>query len=465
MGNKILIIDDERPILSSLTVLLAQHDIFDVDVLQDSRKAFKKIDDGDYRVLILDMSMPEVTGMDILRHVRERHPHMESVILTGVGDVEMAVEAMKLGAYDYLTKPVSQERLVFTMRRALERVQMRQELTALKSGLTRANLRHPEAFNQILTRSPRMISVLMKVEQIAPTNGSVLIWGESGTGKELVATAIHKLSTRASRPFVAVNAGVFAAELFASEFFGHNKGAFTGATETHKGFLEKADGGTLFLDEIGGLSHEIQVKLLRVLQEGEFFRVGSTVPLHADVRIIAATNKNLHNEIRAGTFRKDLFYRLNINSIQLPPLREREGDVTFLANHFLRVYSREHGKEVKAFSDAAIEALARYDYPGNVRELQNVVASALVLERSERLEKESLPSYLLDAVKKGLMVLPAAADGVDRSSMRSLEDVEKEHVARVLNACSGNRTHAARILGLSRAGLHLKLKKYGLDQA
>jgi len=465
MGNSILLIDDERPILSSLTVLFAQHDIFDVDVLQDSRQAFETIEQGDYRVLVLDMSMPEVSGMDILRYVRERHPHLETIILTGVGDVEMAVEAMKLGAFDYLTKPVSQERLIFTVQRALERVDMRRELTALRSGLSRGNLKHPEAFEKILTRSPAMISVLMRVEQIAPSRGTILIWGESGTGKELVAKSCHALSLRANEPFVAVNAGVFAAELFASEFFGHDKGAFTGATETRPGLVEKADGGTLFLDEIGELPLDVQVKLLRVLQEGEFFRVGSTTPRKADVRIIAATNKDLHQEIQKGTFRKDLFYRLNINSVQLPPLRQREGDVAHLAHRFLRRHARENGREVRDFTDAALEVLVRYDYPGNVRELENIIESAVILETADYLQRSSLPTYFLDAVKKGRRrsaEVEADHQPGDGAAYRTLDEVEKEHIRRVLDAAGGNRTRAAKILGVSRAGLHLKLKRFDL---
>ena len=465
MANSILLIDDERPILSSLTVLFAQHDIFDVDVLQDSRQAFETIDNGDYRVLVLDMSMPEVSGMDVLRHVRECHPHMETIILTGVGDVEMAVEAMKLGAFDYLTKPVSQERLIFTVQRAMERVDMRRELSALRSGLSRANLKHPAVFERILTRSPAMISVLMRLEQIAPTRGTVLILGESGTGKELVAQACHRLSNRAKDPFIAINAGVFAAELFASEFFGHDKGAFTGATETRPGFVEKADGGTLFLDEIGELPLDVQVKLLRVLQEGEFFRVGSTTARRADVRIIAATNKDLNQEIRKGTFRKDLFYRLNINSLKLPPLRQREGDVAHLAHSFLHRHARENGREVSDFTDAALEVLVRYDYPGNVRELENIIESAVILEGTDRLQRSSLPTYLLDAVKKGRRRSDEAEveqQPGDGAAYRTLDEVEREHVRRVLDAVSGNRTRAAKILGVSRAGLHLKLKRFDL---
>ncbi len=451
MSSPILLIDDERAILSSLTVLLAQNDYYDVDVLSESRLAPDRLDQGAYDLLVLDMSMPEVSGMDILRYTREHHPHLEVIILTGLGDVELAVEAMKLGAYDYLTKPASEERLIFTIRRALERVEMRRELDALRSGLERSSLQSPGAFSHILTRSPKMLSTLMKVEQIAPTSGTVLIWGESGTGKELVASAIHNLSKRADKPFVAVNAGVFAAE----------KGAFTGATEKRKGFLEEAAGGTLFLDEIGELPFDVQVKLLRVLQEGEFFRVGSTVPRKADVRILAATNKDLHSEIRKGTFRKDLFYRLNINSITLPPLREREGDVAYLAHHFLRRCSQENDKEVQSFTDPALELLVRYDFPGNVRELMNVVHSAVVFERSDQVQVESLPSYLLKATRRERPVVEPASS-LDSGVLRTLQEVEREHLAKVLRAVGNNRTRAARVLGLSRAGLHNKIKRFGL---
>jgi DNA-binding NtrC family response regulator len=462
MVNPILIIDDERPILNSLMVTLAQHEIDDVDTLQDSRQAFQRIADGKYKLLLLDMDMPEVTGLDILRHVREHHPDIECIILTGVGDVQMAVDAMKLGAFDYLTKPASQDRLVFTIRRALEKVQMKEELTALRSGLTRQSLKSQSAFEEILTRSAAMISVLVRVEQMAPTRAPVLIWGESGTGKELVAQAIHNLSRRANRKFVAVNAGVFAAELFASEFFGYAKGAFTGAHKNHPGFLEDAHGGTLFLDEIGELPLEVQVKLLRVLQEGEFFRVGSTEKRKADVRIVAATNKDLHQEIRKGTFRKDLFYRLNINTVQLPPLWQREGDVAYLAHHFLRQAAAENERDVVAIADPALDVMLRYDYPGNVRELKNIIEGAVIVEQTEVLTLESLPPYLLDAARSMKPAKSPVSSGasVPETAGATLAQVEEAHIMRVLEKTGGNKTHAARVLGLSRAGLHLKLKKF-----
>ncbi len=301
-----------------------------------------------------------------------------------------------------------------------------------------------------------MLKIFHFVEKFADTDNSVLIWGESGTGKEYIARAIHELSPRRQKKFVAVNAGAFANELFASEFFGHARGSFTGAVKDKKGFIEEADGGTLFLDEIGELTLPIQVKLLRVLQEEEFYKIGSTQNIKADVRIIAATNKNLFDEIKRGNFRKDLFFRLNINSINLPPLRERHGDIPLLAHHFLKIFSERYEKKVEKIAPALMNLLKGYSFPGNIRELMNIINSALIVESGSELQKKSLPNYFLENTK-------AQVDTYKGGPLPSLQEVEKQHIRKVLGHTKNNKTQAAKILGISRVNLISKIKKYQLE--
>ncbi len=328
--------------------------------------------------------------MDILKWVRDHHQDLEVVVLTGVGDVEMVEEAMKLGAYDYLTKPASEERLVFTIRRALERVEMRRELTALRSGLERSSLGHPGAFSRILTRSPKMLSMLMKVEQIAPTEGTVLMWGEGGTGKGLVARSIHDLSKRSEGPFVAVNAGVVAAELFAREFFGHEEGAFTGARARRLGKVEAGSGGTLLLDEVGRLPIPVQAKVVGLLENGTFERHGGDEVLESNVRLIASTAQDLQELVTEGVFREDLSLLLGRLHLELPPLRERDDDIPQLVTHFAQEMALHMGIEAPRLSSEADEVLRTYRWPGNVRELQSVVQRAVANCRGSVVQRDDL---------------------------------------------------------------------------
>ncbi|OPY72184.1 MAG: Transcriptional regulatory protein ZraR [Syntrophorhabdus sp. PtaU1.Bin058] len=453
--DKILVIDDDQAVLNYLNIFLLQAGTFDVTTLANSTRAYSMLKDGAYDLLILDMDMPDVTGIDILKKIHEEGIDVETIVLTGVEDISLAVAAMKLGALEYLTKPVDNDRLLNLMHMALEQ---RRTSRNVESELTAAaNLRFKEAFKEIVTQDGKMSEVFSIVEKMALTDNSVLIWGESGTGKELIARAIHRISKRNGQRFVAVNAGAFANELFASEFFGHNQGAFTGATSNKRGFLEEADRGTLFLDEIGELGLPIQVKLLRVLQEGEFFRLGSTKNLKVDVRIIAATNKNLHEEMKKGNFRKDLFYRLNINSVYLPPLREREGDIPLLSYHFLRRFCQTNNKKIEKISEGAMKSLTRYDYPGNVRELMNIINSAVIVESTSELRKKSLPSYFLESAGSGDY-------GPTDTSLKTLEEVENDHIRKVLSYTGGNKTKAAQILGISRISLISKAKKQKTEQ-
>lgn len=452
--DKILVIDDDQAVLNYLNIFLLQAGTFEVTTLSDSTKAYDALKSGAYDLLLLDMDMPEVTGLDILKKIHEEDIDIQTIVLTGVEDIELAVSAMKLGALEYLTKPVDVDRLLNLMRGALEQRRLSKDIESESKAA--ANLRFKEAFKEIITQDHKMNEIFSMVEKMALTDNSVLIWGESGTGKELIARAIHKISKRSGQRFVAVNAGAFANELFASEFFGYNQGAFTGATSNKRGFLEEADKGTLFLDEIGELALPTQVKLLRVLQEGEFFRLGSTKNQKVDVRIIAATNKNLQEEMRLGNFRKDLFYRLNINSVYLPPLRERKGDIPLLSYHFLRRFSQTNNKKIEKISEAAMKSLNQYDYPGNVRELMNIINSAVIVESTNELKKKSLPSYFLENIGFG-------DNETGEIDLKTLEEVENEHIRRVLKYTSGNKTKAAQILGISRISLISRIKKQEME--
>ena len=457
--NRILALDDDRAVMNYLQVFFMQSGKFEVKTSTDSTTAAALIEEFDPDLILLDIAMPDVTGIDILADLCEKPDKPEVIVLSGVEDIQLAVRAMKLGAYDYLTKPIDTEKLLITIDRALERRNLKSEIQKLRGHLDG----HDETpFARIVTRAPQMRQMFDQIQIIAPTDNPVLVWGESGTGKELLARSIHALSRRASTPFVAVNAGVFASELFASEFFGHAKGAFTGAVADTSGILAKSNQGTLFLDEIGELSLAIQVKLLRVLQDGEYFQVGSTRNRQVDVRIITATNKDLREEIDRGNFRSDLFYRLNVCSIFVPPLREREGDISFLAQYFVEKYARLHERKLNGISEDVLTLLQQYRYPGNVRELENIVNSAVLLENSHELTRNSLPQYFLKATLRARPRVAAGARG-DALAERSMSEVEREHIERVLRHTDGNRTAAAKILGVSRVTLISKIKEYKLE--
>lgn len=452
--NKILVIDDDQAVLNYLNIFLLQADMFDITTLSNSTRAYHELKNNKYDLLLLDMDMPDVTGLDILKMLHENSIDVATIVLTGVEDIALAVSAMKLGALEYLTKPVDTERLMNLIKSVLED---RNRQKVVEERYQPSDLKFRDAFKDIITQNEKMINVFSVVEKMAQTDSSILVWGESGTGKELIARAIHRISKRSKENFVAVNAGTFANELFTSEFFGYNQGAFTGATANKRGFLEEADKGTLFLDEIGELALPIQVKLLRVLQEGEFFRLGSTKNLKVDVRIVAATNKNLHEEIKKGNFRKDLFYRLNMNSVYLPPLRERKGDIPSLAYHFLAKFSELNGRKIDKIAEPAMKLLVSYDYPGNVRELMNIINSGVIIETTSELKKKSLPNYFLENTTH------IVDDGLADLRLKTLEDVEKDHIKKIIAFTGGNKTKAAQILGISRISLLSKVKKYKLE--
>ncbi len=459
--SKILVVDDDRSVLNYFKLLLTQQGRFELRLLNHSGDAFAVIDSGGFDVLLLDMDMPNVTGREILRYVREHHPELQVIVITGVVDVPLAVESMKMGAYDYLSKPVDGNVLVSTIDRALERSASRRAGSRLQEGTDARSinhavlrgLKHKDAFEGVITQARELLQVLATVEKIAGSDNSVLIWGESGTGKELIAKAIHRISPRRDREYLAVNGAEFAADLFSSEFFGHEKGAFTGAIQDKRGFFEKADGGTLFIDEVGELSAAVQAKLLRALQSGEFFRLGSTERRGADVRIIAATNKDLDLAVEEGSFRRDLYYRLNVNPVFVPPLRERRGDIPLLARHFLRTRTQKIGKPIDGISDEVMAFVSSYDFPGNVRELENLIAGAVVLECGPVLTMGSLPHNL---------VVTARTHALRKGDGRTLAAVEADQIRETLEHTGGNRTMAAQMLGVSRVGLLGKMKRYGI---
>ena len=451
--SKILAIDDNQAVLNFLKILILQKSKYGIEILQDSTQAYDFLKNNSYDVLILDMDMPNVTGLDILKFIGTNNINIKTIVLTGVEDIDLAISAMKLGTYDYMLKPVDENQLFKTIDAAIEQneIQKKKKLNLQKLSLD--FLEHKEIFKEIITNDENMLKIFHLVEMFAQTDNSILIWGESGTGKELIARAIHQISSRRDKKFIAVNAGNFAQELFSSEFFGYEKGAFTGAAKDKSGFLEEAEGGILFLDEIGELPLSIQVKLLRVLQEEEFYRLGSTKNLKANVRIIAATNKNLFDEITKGNFRKDLFFRLNINSISLPPLRDRKVDIELLSNYFLKIFNLKYGKNIEKISDSVIRCLKTYSFPGNIRELMNIINSGIIVESTNVLTKKSLPNYFMQFENAEISC---------EEIPQSLDEIERLQIIKVLEFTHNNHSKAAAILGISRVNLLSKIKKYNL---
>lgn len=443
---RVLVADDEASARSGLAALLRDEG-FDVWLAEDGYKALSRIQDEAPDVLITDLRMPGLDGIELLRRAREIDSKIIVVLVTAYADVETAVRAMQEGAEHYLTKPIQIDELVLVLNRALERRELREETTQL-----RARLKDNLSLDNIVGTSPAMQAVFDVIEQVAPTKVSVLITGESGTGKELVAQAIHENSPRVNAPFVKLHCAALAETILESELFGHEKGAFTGSIARREGRFKQADGGTLFLDEIGDISPSIQVKLLRFLQERTFERVGGNETLKVDVRIIAATNRDLTAEVAAGRFREDLYYRLNVVPIEMPPLRARPSDLLPLATHFLQRVSSDNGKRIEGFADDAIERIAAYRWPGNVRELENVIERAVVLCDGPKLTAKHLPAGV-GAVSRGTVRIPGSTMG----------EIERHAILTTLEACGGRTAQAAQMLDISVRKIQYKLHEYGIS--
>jgi two-component system response regulator PilR (NtrC family) len=450
--EKILVVDDEQSLREFLTILLRKEG-YEVAAADSVKAAAAALLGQDFDLVVTDLKLPDGSGLDVLRAARSGESAAEVVVITAFGTAESAVEAMKQGAYDYLTKPFKVEEIKITIRKALEKGALARENRALRRRL--------EAMEggEILGRSPRMQEVFRLLDRVAPTGVTVLIWGESGTGKELVARRLHALSGRPGH-FVPVNCSAIPEGLMESELFGHVKGSFTGASGDKTGLFEEAHRGTLFLDEVGELPLALQPKLLRAVQEGRVKRVGGNREVPVDVRIVSATNRDLHVEVKGGRFREDLYYRLNVVALEIPPLRERREDIPVLAQHFLKTYAGAFGRPLAGFSREVLETLERYEYPGNVRELENIIERAVALETGELLGLESLPSHLRGERPRIEGDLPPLEEVLDLQAV--LDAVERRYLEKAMAATAGNKTEAARLLGMSFRSLRYRLDKLGI---
>ena len=449
--ERILIVEDEKLIRWSIRSRLKEQG-YAVEEAEDGKQAFAALREDDYDLMLLDYRLPDTTGLEILERVRREAQELSVVMMTAYGTVENAVQAMKLGAFDYLTKPVNLDELVVIVQKALETTRLRREVHRLRS-----ERREFHGQVQLIGNSPAMQGVLDLIAKICNSQAAtVLLEGESGTGKNVVAKAIHYGSPRSERPFVNITCSALTETLLESELFGHERGAFTDAKSQKKGLLEVADEGTVFLDEIGEMGMAMQVKLLRFLEEKTFKRVGGIRDIHVDVRIIAASNRDLEQAIREGIFREDLFYRLQVIPIRLPPLREHREDIPLLVQHFLDHFNHEFRKNTKDVEPAVLDRLMGYDWPGNVRELRNVIERIMILENKERIELADLPSALVTGKKGGADSPP------EKLGNMTLDEMEKWAIGKALEQSSQNQVRAAKLLGVSRDTLRYRMKKFGL---
>jgi DNA-binding NtrC family response regulator len=444
----LLVVDDDDALRQTL-VRRFQRLEMTVTEAQSGAEALSRAKEARYDVALLDLHLPDMTGIDLLAKLKESQPELEALMLTAHGSIETAIQAMKQGAYDYLTKPFHLPELEIHIQKAFEKVRL-----ARREQQWVERLRYESPRYQLVGSSPDMRRVVQLIEKVAPTDATVLVRGASGTGKELVARALHFNSPRRDRPLVTINCAALQETLLESELFGHEKGAFTGAVATKAGLIEVAEGGTLFIDEIAEMAPGLQAKLLRVLENGHFRRVGSTQEVHADVRVVAATNRDLEQEQKAGRFREDLFYRINVVTIKLPLLRERVKDIPELVEHFLT--TRQIGPQRAQLDSQAMKVLCSYDWPGNVRELANVLERAQILAQDLVITVDDLPENLVEATPVG---------GVSDADPRLLSEVERRHVLAVLRQEKGNKVHAASILGISRRALYRLITKYGYSDS
>ena len=447
---KILIVDDEQIALRNLEHVMKKEG-YEVAGTQRGANALKLLEENIFDIVLTDLRMEKVDGMQILRRCRELYPDTEVIMITGYATIQSAIEAMKKGAYDYIAKPFKLDEVRKVVKEAVEKIRLKKENTQLREQIEKY-----QGKVKIITQDANIQRLLETSRQIATTDCNIIISGESGTGKELFAKYIHNNSKRAEGPFFAINCGAFTEELLSNELFGHEKGAFTGATVMKKGLIEMASQGTLFLDEITEMSPSMQVRLLRVIQEKEVLRLGATEPVKIDARFIAATNRDVKDAVKGGQFREDLFFRLNVVSLHIPPLSERRDDIPLLSYYFLKKYTTLMKKDVEEISEDVMSLLMNYDFPGNVRELENIIERGVALSNGNRIEVAHLPEDLKE--------LSIRTFRRKEGRIPSLEEQEEAYIKWVLKEAAGNKTLAAQILGIDRVSLWRKLKKYGLEE-
>lgn len=448
MTFSILIVDDEKNIREGLGKALEMEG-YEVLLAADGQEAFERIGEDEVDLVIADLKMPRMSGEELLERVVDTHPTIPVIILTGHGTIESAVNAMRAGAFDFMTKPVNLDRLGLLVKRALSTREL-----VLQHRQMQEELDKRRNYTNIIGTSSEMKRIFEKVQQVAPTKASVLITGESGVGKELIADAIHNFSGRKEKPFIKVHCAALSESLLESELFGHEKGAFTGAVSRKRGRFELSNGGSILLDEIGEISQSVQIKILRVLQEKKFERVGGEETLEVDCRIISATNRDLKHEITTGEFREDLYYRLNVVNIHVPPLRERKDDIPLLASAFIREFAKENNKPVEGMDPKARAALYSYSWPGNVRELRNCIESAVVMSKGTILQLDDLPPNITDSNDSDVIRIPVGS---------TLSKAEREVIRTTLLYQQGNKSRTAEVLGIGRKTLHRKIQEYDLE--
>lgn len=442
---KILVVDDDEMYRHTYGLILTEQG-YDVTTAADGTRGMQRFLNGDFPIVFVDFRMPDMNGIEFLKQAKQAKPEADIVLITAFASIETAVEAIKQGAYDYIDKPTQPAKLLRLVEKIIEKQSLLQS-TQQKN----LNLDLSTGDQLIISRNPKMQEILGIISKIAPTDSTVLIMGESGTGKEVFAKLIHANSLRKDKPFFTMDCGSLVESLFESELFGHVKGSFTGATATKHGAFELAHQGTFFFDEIGNISLSVQAKILRAIQEKEIRRVGGTQTIHVDVRVVAATNLDLHKAVEDGTFREDLYYRLSVIPIYLPPLRERKEDIPLFTEHFIKTLSRKkRDQTIRGISPSALNYLAEYHWPGNIRELQNVLERAIVVEESDEIQENSLPAHLTGQKR------------TENNNTPSLADIEKKHIAHVLSSTRRNISQTARILGIDRKTLYDKIKKYNI---
>lgn len=445
MQFNILIIDDEKNIREGLADAM-ELEGYKAFVAEDGKAGLERIAKGDIDLVITDLRMPGITGEQVLSKVTAENPGVPVIVLTGHGSIDAAVDAMRNGAYDFLTKPLNLDQLTMIVKRALEG-----RMLALQHRQLQEELENRKSFESIIGKNAEMQKIFQMVRRVAPSKASVLITGESGVGKELITNAIHNLSQRKDKPFIKVHCAALSESLLESELFGHEKGSFTGATARKRGRFELANGGTIFLDEIGEINQNVQIKILRVLQERKFERVGGEETIEVDVRVIAATNKDLEKEIAEGRFREDLYYRLNVVHINVPPLRERKDDIPLMVNSFLTEFAEENGKKIEGIDSRARSALYKYDWPGNIRQLRNCIESAVVMCEGKVITLDDLPPTISQSTQEDVIQVPVGI---------TMEEAEKIVILQNLAVNKGNKTKTADILGIGRKTLHRKLDEW-----